>query len=207
MENQLTDRQGEIYVLAQSGHTRDEIARYLDVSIYVVDNDLHAIRKLGLQVNLKRGKDKRNQNAVSIIDPTPKAINGHTAIGGKTINLVDTLNAKEKEAYDLLLLGLTNEDIGERLDITSYAVLKRLRNVYKKLGIESANRHDMYSARQRAIAYGGTKIEQSVTVSQSGYSENQIRFAAMKLVSNEIYDSKLVNGFVADLMLVLEKKI
>lgn len=123
------------------------------------------------------------------------------------INLVDTLNAKEKEVYDLLLLGLTNEEIGQKINRSSFAVLKRLEKVYKKLGIESADRKDRYSTRQRAIAYSGTKIEQSVTVSQSGYSENQIRFAAMKLVANGIYKGKIINEIIGDLMLVLEKKI
>lgn len=128
----------------------------------------------------------------------------------RKVNLIGTLTKKEKETYDLLQEGLTNDEMAAMCGLTNRGIRERLKNIYNKLGIVSSDYHDRIAIRGRAIAYGGNKIVQTIEVSNSceiGYSEKQIRLAAMRLVKNGLYDNRLVNGLIADLLLILEKKI
>jgi DNA-binding CsgD family transcriptional regulator len=45
------------------------------------------------------------------------------------------LSPRETEVLELASLGLTNNEIGERLDVTVHAVKFHLAGVYRKLGV------------------------------------------------------------------------
>jgi DNA-binding NarL/FixJ family response regulator len=48
------------------------------------------------------------------------------------------LSPRETQVLDMAALGLTNQQIGSRLEITTYAVKFHLASIYRKLGV--ANR-------------------------------------------------------------------
>ncbi len=49
----------------------------------------------------------------------------------------DTLTAREKNILDLLVEGMTNREIGERLGTTRFMILNLLRPIYEKSGQSS----------------------------------------------------------------------
>lgn len=103
----------------------------------------------------------------------------------KVYDLRETLTAKEKEVYALLCQLKTNEQIAEDLGLKIDTVKFRLRSIYRKLGVEAEDNTDKQSARYRAIAYSGTRIEQSISLDgQSGkktYTPNDVIAAAKKV--------------------------
>lgn len=102
----------------------------------------------------------------------------------KTYDLRETLTTKEKEVYLLLCQLKTNEQIAEDLGLKIDTVKFRLRSIYRKLGVEAEDNTDKQSARYRAIAYSGTKIEQTISFSEEngerGYTLKHICLAAKK---------------------------
>lgn len=58
--------------------------------------------------------------------------------GYKQINCIDNydkLSAREKQIYKLLILGLSNSDIADSLEISYNTVKNHLHNIYKKMGV------------------------------------------------------------------------
>ena len=61
------------------------------------------------------------------------------------------MSDREKEISDLVARGFTNEQIGERLDISEPTVKTHLRNIYSKTGI-----HDRANPAIRVLNSGKT---------------------------------------------------
>jgi DNA-binding NarL/FixJ family response regulator len=55
------------------------------------------------------------------------------------------LSAREAQAMDTAILGLTNAEVAERLTVTSHAIKLYLSSAYRKLGVANAT--------QAAVAY------------------------------------------------------
>ncbi len=51
---------------------------------------------------------------------------------------VDSLSRRERQVIDMATLGLTNQEIAQRLHVTVHAVKFHLNGIYRKLGV--ANR-------------------------------------------------------------------
>lgn len=116
-----------------------------------------------------------------------------------TYDLRETLNDREKEIYRLLCELKSNPQIAEEIGIKPTTIKYHLKSIYQKLGIEAENNQDKQLARARAIAYSGTKVEQSVKLENSSegridkqklYSMANIRNAGKKtgLTKNQIDD-------------------
>lgn len=100
-------------------------------------------------------------------------------------DLRDTLEGREIEIYRLLCENLTNAEISAAIDMPKPTVQWHLRNIYKKLGVDSCeNDGDTQLPRRRAILYSGTRIERVVTFGDGGeksFTIRQIRTAAKKI--------------------------
>jgi len=66
-------------------------------------------------------------------------------VNGRTAGRLELLSVREREVLELASLGLTNERVAERLDVTAHAVKFHLASIYRKLGV--ANRTEA------AVAY------------------------------------------------------
>jgi DNA-binding NarL/FixJ family response regulator len=67
----------------------------------------------------------------------------------------DALTEREREILDLLIAGLPNKEIAQRLYLSVRTVEVHLRNVYSKLGVRSRLEAVTYSLGHRAPASGG----------------------------------------------------
>lgn len=118
-------------------------------------------------------------------------------------NLVETLTAREKQIFSLLLTGASNPEIADSLSISVSAVKFHFTNIFPKLGVTN---------RAGAIAYGlrdwdnmGVGAPQ-ITPLGSAYTEEQIRKAAMQAVERVKVDKKVVNELVYELLAALNGK-
>lgn len=100
-----------------------------------------------------------------------------------THDLRKTLEGKETLIYELLCQNLSNKEICLQIDMPLGTLLWHLKNIYRKLGVEPQNAQDKHQARRRAILYGGTRIEQTVSYNEAAdksFTIKQIRTAAKK---------------------------
>jgi len=67
------------------------------------------------------------------------------SVNGSTNGRLELLSVREREVLELATLGLTNEQVAQRLDVTGHAVKFHLASIYRKLGV--ANRTEA------AVAY------------------------------------------------------
>lgn len=121
-----------------------------------------------------------------------------------TIDLVQTLSEKEKAIYDMLCANMCNDEIAEALHLCTRGVVWNLTKIYKKLGVSSTSKADLHLCRQRAISYGGTKIEQIIRpeIKTGEYSREDILTASKKL---SWYDASRVTEMITDLLKVLDE--
>lgn len=101
-----------------------------------------------------------------------------------THDLRDTLEKAEITIYKLMCENLTNRQISEAIDMPMPTVKWHVRNICRKLGVESKHPGDTESARRRAILYSGTKIEQVVNYADKNeqmVTLLDVRTAAKKL--------------------------
>jgi DNA-binding CsgD family transcriptional regulator len=118
-------------------------------------------------------------------------------------NLLDTLTAHEEAVFALLFEGVARADIAEKLNLSEPTVKYHLAHIYKKLGV---------AGRAEAVAYAasmGRKVvkpevrKQPERRTDGAWCETQIREAGQRLAKAGIYDRKLVNVIVADLLATL----
>ena len=63
---------------------------------------------------------------------------GKNIRGYKHINCIDSYNdlsGREKQVYKLLMAGLSNSDIANKLNISYNTVKNHLHSIYKKIGV------------------------------------------------------------------------
>jgi len=69
------------------------------------------------------------------------------------------LTSREREVLEMVVLGLTNEQIASRVSLSTHTVKFHLASLYAKLGV--ANRTEAAVAYTRRIQDGGDLIEPS----------------------------------------------
>ncbi|NMB88014.1 MAG: helix-turn-helix transcriptional regulator, partial [Chloroflexi bacterium] len=72
-----------------------------------------------------------NHYAVYLTPHTPQSSPLHTASAGQY-----NLTEREMEVVDLVIAGLNNKEIAEKLFISSHTVKTHMENIFKKLGVD-----------------------------------------------------------------------
>jgi len=73
-------------------------------------------------------------------------------VEGNGANRLGSLSVRETEVLEFASLGLTNEQVAQRLDVTAHAVKFHLASIYRKLGV--ANRTEAAVAYLRGAPAG-----------------------------------------------------
>lgn len=119
-----------------------------------------------------------------------------------THDLRKTLEGREVCIYELICQNLSNKEICTQIDMPLGTLLWHLKNIYRKLGVEPKDRGDKHQARRRAIMYGGTKIEQTVS-----YSEGINKIFTVKAVRTAAKKTGFSLEQIDDLISFLEMEI
>lgn len=90
----------------------------------------------------------------------------------KTIDLTE----REREVYDLLCQNMSNEEIAERIFLSSHSVKKILYGIYRKLDLEMTGNRQVL--RRKAILCNGSRA----------YTPQEIRLAGRMLLGEDILE-------------------
>jgi DNA-binding NarL/FixJ family response regulator len=82
----------------------------------------------------------------AVLDPEGDTINNADEAGAAAPDLTP----REREVLDLLSVGLTNREIGERLHLGPDAIKKHARSLYRKLGVRNRTEAAHHAARASA---------------------------------------------------------
>ena len=120
--------------------------RAIMVTVYEdPDRIFSALRAGASGYLLKRSTPEEVLNAMREVQQGSGAMSGEIArkvIGyfreqAETTTAVDNLTAREREVLELVVQGLSNKEIADRLSVTVAAVRFHLKNIYQKLHVHS----------------------------------------------------------------------
>jgi DNA-binding CsgD family transcriptional regulator len=121
------------------------------------------------------------------------------------VNLLDTLTEREREVYDLMVMGYQAKKIAQELTF-SYSTAKfHLANIYDKLEVSGYAEAIAYREQLRLAGVIGES--KSVSSPRGVWGEAEIREAASALIANGLGDRKTVNQMVTDLLMALEGRL
>jgi DNA-binding NarL/FixJ family response regulator len=113
--------EGQVAAVLMTGASNSEIAHELGMSLRTVKGHCSRLyRRFGLKV----GKRKRVKFVTSMLHDQPTSTTVH-------------LNPRQIRVCDLVVLGFTNKQIGERLGTTEFVIKNYLRGIFDATGVYS----------------------------------------------------------------------